>query len=323
MSSKASKSCWSALVLFWFIFIGCVRNVAVFEGLDSTYPILEYPSDNPENTAVAALGERLFYDPILSLDSTVSCGSCHKPELGFATNDAITPGVGAALSKRNSSSLINVGFQPYLMREGGVPTLEMQVLVPLGDETEMAHNVVDAVMRLNRSTSYRNEFLAVYGDTATPYFLVRALANFERTLTDFSTPFDQYIQGDKTALSNEAEKGGQLFYGKAGCVQCHSGILLSDFGFANNGTAILDSSDYGRELLTNEWSDRYLFKVPSLRAVKTTAPYMHDGSVASLADVIAQYSVGGAGHSYQDPRIQSLELSFAEKNQLIAFLEAL
>jgi cytochrome c peroxidase len=311
-----------------FLFIGlilgsCVPDESVFEGLNTAYPVLEYPADNPNNAAAASLGERLFFDPILSVDSSISCGSCHKPELGFATNDKVTPGVDGVLGKRNSPSLLNVGFQPYFMREGGVPSLEMQVLVPLGDATEMAHNVVDAVRRLNRNTSYRNEFLTVYGDTASAFLLVRALANFERTLVDFDAPFDHFIQGDATALSSEAIKGGKLFYGKAACVQCHSGVLLTDFGFANNGTALVDSTDYGRELLTNESSDRYIFKIPSLRKVQITAPYMHDGSVSTLADVVEQYNTGGANHSYTDSRIEPLGLSVSEKAQLVAFLEAL
>ena len=311
-----------------FLFIGlilgsCVPDESVFEGLNTTYPVLEYPADNPNNAVAASLGERLFFDPTLSVDSSISCGSCHKPELGFATNDRVTPGVGGVLGKRNSPSLLNVGFQPYFMREGGVPSLEMQVLVPLGDATEMAHNVVDAVRRLNRNTSYRNEFLTVYGDTASAFLLVRALANFERTLIDFSSAFDSYINGEGSSLSAEAVKGGQLFYGKANCVECHSGVLLTDFSFANNGSAILDSSDYGRELLTNESDDRYVFKTPSLRYVKQTAPYMHDGSVSTLAAVIDQYNSGGVSHSFTDPRIQPLDLSTAERNQLLAFLEAL
>jgi cytochrome c peroxidase len=284
---------------------------------------MQFPLDNPANPDAAKLGERLFFDPILSIDSTISCGSCHKPEMGFATNDAVTPGVDGALGKRNSPSLMNVGFQPYFMREGGVPSLEMQVLVPLGDGTEMAHNVVDAVRRLNRNSSYRNEFLAVYGDTASPYLLVRALANFERTLIDFSSPFDHFIQGDATAISSKAIRGGKLFYGKAACIQCHSGVLLTDFSFANNGTTIVDSSDYGRELLTNESDDRYVFKTPSLRSVQATAPYMHDGSITSLTDVVEQYNAGGMNHGFTDSRIEPLDLSATEKEQLVAFLESL
>jgi len=310
-------------ILLALLMVSCVPEEAVFDGLNVSYPVLEYPVDNPENPAAAILGERLFFDPVLSLDSSISCGSCHKPELGFATNDRVTPGVDGVLGKRNSPSLMNIGFQPYFMREGGVPSLEMQVLVPLGDATEMAHNVVDAVRRLNRNTNYRNEFLSVYGDTASPYLLVRALANYERTIVDFSSPFDHFIQGDASALSSEAIKGGKLFYGKAACVQCHSGVLLTDYGFANNGTAIVDSSDYGRELLTNESSDRYVFKTPSLRSVQATAPYMHDGSIATLSDVVEQYNAGGINHGFKDSRIEPLGLSIAEKGHLVAFLESL
>lgn len=313
----------SKLLLFGLLLGSCVPNESIFDGLDTAYPEIAYPADNPKNPAAATLGERLFFDPILSLDSSISCGSCHKPDKAFATNDKITQGVGGTLGKRNSPSLINVGFQPYFMREGGVPSLEMQVLVPLGDATEMAHNVVDAVRRLNQNTSYRNEFMTVYGDTASPYLLVRALANFERTLVDFASPFDHFIQGDASALSSEAIKGGKLFYGKAACVQCHSGVLLTDFGFANNGTAIVDSSDYGRELLTNDSGDRYVFKTPSLRSVHSTAPYMHDGSVVSLADVVDQYNTGGMNHGFTDSRIEPLDLTVSEKAQLVAFLEVL
>jgi cytochrome c peroxidase len=153
--------------------------------------------------------------------------------------------------------------------------------------------------------------------------LVRALANFERTLVDFSSPFDHFIQGDATALSSKAIRGGKLFYGKAACIQCHSGVLLTDFSFANNGTTIVDSSDYGRELLTNESDDRYVFKTPSLRSVQATAPYMHDGSIASLTDVVEQYNAGGMNHSFTDSRIEPLDLSATEKEQLVAFLESL
>ena len=127
-----------------FLFIGlilgsCVPDESVFEGLNTAYPVLEYPADNPNNAAAASLGERLFFDPILSVDSSISCGSCHKPELGFATNDKVTPGVDGVLGKRNSPSLLNVGFQPYFMREGGVPSLEMLVFVSLGVASVLSH----------------------------------------------------------------------------------------------------------------------------------------------------------------------------------------
>ena len=306
-------------ILLFVALLSCSTEQEPFDL--GTYPIMEYPVDNPENSEVAALGEALFFDPILSIDSSISCGSCHKPEYAFADHVAISPGVDGGTSTRNSPTLLNVGFHPYFMREGGVPSLEMQVLVPLQEETEMHHNLVDAVARLNASP-YKQQFLQTFGDTVTSFNLVRALANYERTLIDFSRPID-YLQLDAQPISDQAYKGGQLFFGKAGCAQCHNGPLFTDFSFANNGTPINFTQDIGKERLTNEESDRYTFMVPSLKHVALTAPYMHDGSIATLQAVIEQYNLGGEGHTYQDARIEPLGLSKKECDQLLAFLEAL
>jgi cytochrome c peroxidase len=306
-------------ILLFVTLLSCSTEQVPFDL--GTYPIMEYPVDNPENSEVAALGEALFFDPILSIDSSISCGSCHKPEYAFADHVAITPGVNGGTSTRNSPTLLNVGFHPYFMREGGVPSLEMQVLVPLQEETEMHHNLVDAVARLNASP-YKHQFLQTFGDTVTSFNLVRALANYERTLIDFTRPID-LLQLDLQPISNQAHKGGQLFFGKAGCVQCHNGLLFTDFSFTNNGTPINFTQDIGKERLTNEEDDRYTFMVPSLKHVALTAPYMHDGSISTLQEVIEQYNEGGEGHVYQDARIESLGLSKKECEQLLAFLESL
>jgi cytochrome c peroxidase len=286
------------------------------------YPKMDYPADNGPDLQKADLGRQLFFDPILSLDSSLSCASCHKPEIAFADNQAVSPGVGGALGKRNSPSLWNIGYGPYFMREGGVPTLEMQVLVPLQDEAEMHHNIVDAVNRLNL-TPYRDAFMNLYGDSITPYLLVRALANYERTLINFDAPVDGWISGVPESVSKQSRRGAQLFYGKAGCNSCHSGVLFTDFSFANNGTQINDSADLGRERHTSNPNDRYLFKVPSLRFVAQTAPYMHDGSVGTLREVLDQYNEGGTGHDFTDSRIEPLGLTNSEIQELVAFLESL
>jgi len=306
---------------FAVLLASCSTDQEVFSDLEGGLFEMDIPSDNPINPQAAALGEALFFDPILSLDSSISCANCHKPTHAFADDQAISPGVDGALSTRNSPSLLNVGYRPYFMREGGVPTLEMQVLVPLQDENEMHHNVVDAVRRINQ-TAYKNDFVDIYGDSATAYLLVRALANYERTLIDFDRPIDRFIAGT-SRLSAEAYKGGELFYGKAACANCHSGMLFTDFSFANNGTSIQHPEDLGRQRLTNNPDDKYLFMIPSLKHVSQTSPYMHDGSIASLSDVIAQYNAGGSGHEYTDGRIQPLGLSKIEIAQLLAFLETL
>ena len=286
------------------------------------WPEMEYPSDNQPNLQKIALGERLFFDPILSIDSSISCASCHKEVNGFADDVAISPGVENRLGIRNSPSLWNVGYQPYFMREGGVPTLEMQVLVPVQEHSEMAFNMVLLAQRLNASTAYKNDFLEAFGDSATSYTITRALAQYERTLIQDLSSFDEYVRGDNGALSTVAKKGFELFYGKAGCYGCHSGPLLTNYGFYNNGT-LVSSNDYGRAELTLDSSDFYLFKVPSLRNVSLTAPYMHDGSLASLQDVLEQYNNGGTGHEYTSDGITPLNLNESELVALEEFLSTL
>lgn len=288
----------------------------------ATWPQMEFPTDNEPDAQKIVLGERLFFDPIVSIDSSISCASCHKEVYGFADDVAISPGVEDRLGKRNSPSLWNVGYQPYFMREGGVPTLEMQVLVPVQEHSEMAFNMVLLAQRLNANTAYKNDFLEAFGDSASAFTITRALAQYERTLIQEPTAFDEYVKGDNGALSVAAKKGFELFYGKAGCDHCHSGPLMTNFGFYNNGTQI-GPDDYGRAELTLDSADFYLFKVPSLRKVALTAPYMHDGSLASLRDVLEQYNQGGVGHDYTSDGIEPLNLNESELVALEEFLSSL
>ena len=286
------------------------------------WPEMEYPSDNQPDVKKIALGEKLFFDPILSIDSSISCASCHKEVYGLADNVAVSPGVENRLGKRNSPSLWNVGYQPYFMREGGVPTLEMQVLVPIQEHSEMAFNMVLLAQRLNANTDYKNKFIDAFGDSATAYTITRAIAQYERTLIYRESAFDSYVAGDKGALSDQAKAGFDLFYGKANCSTCHSGPLQTDYGFYNNGTAI-SANDYGRAELTLDSADFYLFKVPSLRQVALTAPYMHDGSIASLEQVLVQYNDGGTGHAFTSEGIRALNLDAQELVALEEFLKTL
>jgi len=288
----------------------------------ATWPQMEYPTDNEPDAQKIVLGERLFFDPIVSIDSSISCASCHKEVYGFADDVAISPGVEGRLGKRNSPSLWNVGYQPYFMREGGVPTLEMQVLVPVQEHSEMAFNMVLLAQRLNANTAYKNDFLEAFGDSASAYTITRALAQYERTLIQEPTAFDEYVRGDNGALNTAAKKGFELFYGKAGCDGCHSGPLMTNFGFYNNGTQT-GSDDYGRAELTLDSADFYLFKVPSLRKVALTAPYMHDGSLMSIQDVLEQYNDGGVGHDYTSDGIAPLNLNESELVALEEFLSTL
>lgn len=305
------------------IFFACSpeSSIDIMDEL-AQWPEMEYPNDNQPDLQKIALGERLFFDPILSIDSSISCASCHKEVNGFADDVAISPGVENRLGKRNSPSLWNVGYQPYFMREGGVPTLEMQVLVPVQEHSEMAFNMVLLAQRLNASTTYKNDFLEAFGDSATSYTITRAIAQYERALIQDLSPFDEYVRGDNGALSTVAKRGFELFFGKAGCDGCHSGPLLTNYGFYNNGTQV-SSNDYGRAELTLDSADFYLFKVPSLRNVSLTAPYLHDGSLASLQDVLEQYNNGGTGHEYTSEGISPLNLNESELVALEEFLSTL
>ena len=311
------------VTMFFLLLLACENDQTSFILNElAQWPEMQYPIDNQPNQKKIALGERLFSDPILSLDSSISCASCHKGAFALADNLPVSLGVNNRLGKRNSPSLWNIGYHPYYMREGGVPSLEMQVLVPIQEHDEMAFNMVLLVDRLNSDSAYQSEFLQAFNDSATPYTVTRAIAQFERTLISNDAPIDAYVAGNDNAISKEAKNGLALFFGKANCSHCHSGPLFTNFDFYNNGTAI-STNDYGRAQLTLDSADFFTFKVPSLRHIQSTAPYMHDGSIASLADVLHQYNLGGSGHDYTNEKIEPLNLNDKELVDLEEFLKTL
>ncbi len=300
------------------------ENHVPFElAIPSHFPDMVIPKDNPLTVAKVELGKQLFFDPSLSVDGSVSCASCHLPSKAFSDVLAVSQGVKGAVTERNSPSLMNIGFHPIFMREGAVPTLELQVLSPLEGETEMAHNIVLACERLNQDSTYRARFQEVFGQSATPFTLTRAIAAYERTLIGGDAPFDAYLLGDSTALTPLQQQGYALFTSdRLACSSCHSGVLLSSFALEHNGLKPRDT-DPGLMRLTLNEADRGKFKVPSLRNIALTAPYMHDGRFASLEAVIEHYNKGGDGVTNQDERIRSLSLQEDEKEALLAFFDAL
>jgi cytochrome c peroxidase len=286
-------------------------------------PILE-PIDNEYSHARWLLGKKLFYDPILSRDSTISCASCHKIGLAFADMEIVSPGVDQLIGKRNSPSLANVAYHPYFMREGGVNTLEAQVLVPLQEHTEMDFNIVAAGERLNTIEAYNKMSLLSYNREMDYYVVTRALACFERTLISGDSPYDQYhFQNKNSALSEMEIRGMNLFFSnRTNCGNCHGDFNFTNYAFENNGLYAV-YEDQGRFILTSEETDREKFKVPSLRNVGLTAPYMHDGSMSNLEAVIEHYNIGGQVNLNKSPLITPLNLNGNEKEDLIAFLHAL
>ncbi len=285
------------------------------------FPTPEFPEDNEFTEERWRLGKKLFFDPIMSLDESISCASCHLPAFAFSDTVALSPGVNNAPGVRNSPSLANVVYQPYYIRDGGVPTLEMQVLVPIQEHNEFNFNILRIVDRLKVDTSYTRMSLETYEREPDPFVITRALATFERSLISGNSRYDQYaFQGNKDVLSEQEIRGMDLFFGnRTNCIQCHQGFNFTNYSFENNGLYI-DYSDPGRYRLTHDEYDLARFKVPTLRNVEITAPYMHDGSLESLEEVVTHYNSGGKNHQNKNEVIKPLGLSEQEVADIVSFL---
>ena len=285
------------------------------------WPEMYHPEDNALNIDRWELGRRMFFDPQFSIDGSVSCASCHIPSNAFGSTTPTSRGAQSALGTRNVPALSNVGYQPHFLREGGVPTLEMQALVPIQEENEFHHNIVVISDSLANDESYRLASLAAYGEAPSPYVVTRALAAFQRSFVDGNSRYDQWLQGDMNAL-NPAEIAGLEVFNSVGCNQCHNGFLFTDHRFANNGLYDV-YQDPGLSLLTGQSQDVGKFKVPSLRNVGVTAPYMFDGSLATLDDVIEHYQSGGSAHPNKATEIGPVSLTETQKENLKDFLNTL
>ena len=288
------------------------------------FPEIEFPEGNAFSPSRWKLGKQLFFDPILSVDSSISCASCHLPELAFSDDKAFSPGVDNRQGVRNAPPLFNLAYHPYFTREGGVPTLEMQILVPIQEHNEFDFNIVLIADRLAQNPDYVAQAQTAYGRNPDPFVITRSIANFERSLLSGSSAYDRYENGENTqALSAAALRGRDLFFSpKTNCFQCHGGFNFTNYAFENNGL-YEDYADPGRFRLTHEEADRALFKVPSLRNVAVTAPYMHDGSIASLTEVIEHYNSGGKNHPHKSDWVHPLNLTDQEKEDLHQFLQSL
>jgi cytochrome c peroxidase len=286
------------------------------------FPDIPYPEDNAFTEARWQLGKQLFFDPIMSVDASISCASCHQPELAFSDDEAFSPGVAQRPGTRNSPSLANVAYHPYYTREGGVPTLEMQVLVPIQEHNEFDFNILLIAERMLADSTYYQMALDAYEREPDPYVITRALACFERSLISGNSAYDQYERGEKN-LSPNVLRGKELFFSeRTQCSSCHGGFNFTNYAFANNGL-YTNYEDPGRFRLTGEEQDRATYKVPSLRNVDLTAPYMHDGSLTTLETVIEHYNSGGKDHPNKSPLLQPLLLNDQEKEDLVAFLQSL
>lgn len=291
-------------------------------GLDLFMP---RPAEGRAAPEVVALGRRLFFDPVLSRDSSRACASCHRPDRAFADGRPVSIGVAGRRGTRNVPTLINRGWGRAFFWDGRIETLEEQVLQPILARVEMDMTVEAVVERLARDPAYLARFRRVFGRDPDGRALATALAAYVRSIRAGDSRFDRTMKGDETALSELERRGLELFQGRARCERCHFGPLLTDESFHNTGIAWRDGvpADSGRALVTGRPEDVGAFKTPTLREVARTAPYMHDGSLSSLEEVVDFYSDGGRPNPYLDPRIRPLALDEDEKAALVAFLRTL
>ena len=297
-------------------------------------PPVVAPADNPPTAETIALGRRLYYDPVLSADNTVSCASCHDPEHGFADTTPTSAGVQKKLGGRNSPTVFNTAYLPLQFWDGRAPTLERQAEGPVQNPVEMANTLAEVEKRLNADPSYRAEFERAFGPGLITYEMAgKAIASFERSVLSGNSPFDRWYYGhDEKAVSDSVKRGFKVFTDaqKGNCAACHTVgdkyALFTDGKFHNVGVGA-DSrgfADNGRFDVTKDPKDRGLFKTPTLRHIAQTGPYMHDGSLKDFKQVVDFYIGGGNSNPNLDKEVHALDfLSGQERADLEALLKSL
>jgi cytochrome c peroxidase len=334
-------------------------NTDVPLGLPSDTWRYYVPKNNPLTAAKIELGRKLFFDPRLSVDGTVSCATCHKPELAFTDGKAVAEGVLGRRGVRNSISLLNVMFNTAQFWDGRVDTLEQQAIEPLTNPLEMGNaSHDDVILRLRNIAEYRSEFQSVFGSEITTDNLALAISAYERTLVSGESPIDHFVAGDENAISESARRGFAIFRGRARCARCHSFSeqrpFFTDFAYHNTGVAanhpafaklarqaaaavetdrtkaVIDQlgkqdggQELGRILTSYQLFDLGSYRTPSLRNVALTAPYFHDGSAKTLAEVVKFYNAGGRTNINLEEELHSLMLTDNEQRDLVSFLESL
>lgn len=299
--------------------------------IPSNFPALAYDLEtNPPTQMGFELGKKLFYDGRLSSDGTISCGFCHEQSSAFTHHGhTFSQGVNGANGTRNTPSIQNLAFQNIFMYDGAVDHLDLQPLVPLTSAIEMDGNLESIVALLNNDTQYKKLFgLAFPGKPINSENMLKALGQFMAMMVSSNSKFDKYRRNEAGGNLNETEQQGLVVFNQK-CASCHATDLFTDDSFRNNGLAVNPQlNDVGRYRVTDLESDRYKFKVPSLRNVEKTAPYMHDGRFGTLEAVLNHYSNGVQNSATLDPilnqnGILGIAITASEKTQLIAFLKTL
>lgn len=274
--------------------------------------------------AVVALGRRLFFDPLLSVDHTLACASCHRPDHGFADPRPLSVGVRGQTTTRNAPTLFNRALGQAFMWDGRFSTLEEQVLQPIQNPLEMDLSLERALERLARDELYNPAFERAFGRAPDAQGLAASLAAFVRRLWTGDSPLDRFRAGQVTALTPAEKAGLWLYESRGGCWRCHPAPNFSDESFHDTGVGAADGVPAaGRFAVTGDERDRGRFKTPTLRGLASSGPFMHDGSQATLEEVVEHYRKGGNANHNLDPQIAPLELSDRDAANLVAFLGAL
>ncbi len=327
-------------------------GVLLPKGLPADLWEILVPPENPVTPEKVALGRKLYFDKRLSKDGTVSCATCHDPAKGFSDGKRVAEGIGGKKGARNSPTVLNAVFYEFQFWDGRAQSLEEQAKGPLINPVEMGMDSHDAVIKVVRGVpEYEQGLLKAFGHAPTIDDVVAAIATFERTVVSGDSAFDRFHAGDKSALSESAQRGWEIWNGKARCNTCHpfgnATPNFSDNKFHNIGVAAKnrdfaglarkaatvsspdelafspDFTELGRFVATKQPKDIGAFKTPGLRDVALSAPYMHDGSEATPADVVTFYDKGGEANPYLDGGIVPLKLTDQEKQDLVAFMESL
>lgn len=312
----------SFLIFILAAFIGCGPDIE--QETNSVLGEVIHPMDNPYSDEKVELGRKLFFDKRLSLDNEISCATCHDPEKAFTDGEVLGKGVKGRKAMRNSPTLFNVGYSKVFMFDGEIDNLEEQALVPILDHNEMGASMKEVLTKLNKDKGYRDAARKLYNREFDAWVLTRSLACYERTLISDNSDFDKfYFENNEKAISASAKRGWKLFSGRLNCVKCHPAPFFTDYQVHNNGRTFLETEDKGRFRINNDSTEIGFFKVPTLRNISITAPYMHDGSIETLDLVIDYYAKGGGKGVNQEGGIVPFELSKEEKKDLINFLKSL
>ena len=295
-------------------------------GVPLGLPPVPVPEDNPQTPEKIALGKMLYFDKRLSKDGTISCATCHDPEMAWTEHRATSKGIGGQVGGANSPTVINAAYAKKQFWDGRAASLEEQALGPMENPIEMGHSLDVLVKELAEVPEYKEGFQKVFGTGVTKDGMAKAIASFERTILSGNSPYDQFKDGKEDALTESQKRGLELFE-DLGCATCHAPPLFSNYGYYNAGVGMdKDPPDEGRKAVTGKDRDLGKFRVPALREVANTGPYYHDGSVATLEEAVALMADGGKDSPKVSGMLKALrdeEVSEKDKKDLVEFLKAL